>query len=435
MRPATLFSARLTKQAFRLGYLFMNSRERIARAWDGRKPDHVPLTTWCFGLAAPPSLRWKSGGRDVPRWYSMRMEHIHTLPFPWDMSDELRRALAWGSVGVDDIIDISVPWSMDPSVTWTDSRQEASASRQYPLLTREYRTPKGVLRHAVRRTGEKQGEGWVVQPDVVPLIEDFNIPRAERHAVSEPGDIEKLRFLYQAPDAEARRQFTERMAPVREFRDAKGIPVQAWTGFGMDAAVWFCGAEGAVLFALDHPKEFGALFDIITEADAGRTELAAAHPGVDMVVERGWYSSTNFWSPALFDSFVAPHVTRLASIAHRHGKKLGYVMTTGTQVLGPRLADAGVDVLYFVDPLDPVQKGLSLESIRDLLSGSLTLGGGISSITLGGRDRAEIERAVGTALEVLGPTKRFILHPVDAVFPDTPWESMECLIEAWKKYR
>ena len=110
-------------------------------------------------------------------------------------------------------------------------------------------------------------------------------------------------------------------------------------------------------------------------------------------------------------------------------------MTTGVEILGPRLAEAGVDVLYFVDPIDPVQKGLSLERIRDLLSGSMTLVGGISSITLSNRDYSVIDRDVKHALDVLGPTGRFILHPVDAVFPDTPWESIEKLIEAWKRSR
>jgi len=36
-------------------------------------------------------------------------------------------------------------------------------------------------------------------------------------------------------------------------------------------------------------------------------------------------------------------------------------------------------------------------------------------------------------MEVLAPTKRFILHPVDALFPDTPWEGIEMMIESWKK--
>jgi len=413
----------------------MTTRERMQAVWNGKAPDHVPLTTWCFGLPAPARLMWKTAGRDVPYWYSKRMEHLHTLPFPWELEDDFKRALAWQSLGVDDVLDVSVPWSIDTAVTLTDSRRPPSGPGQYPVLVREYRTPKGVLRHEVRKTGEDQAEGWVIQPEVVPLLEDFNIPRAERQLVSTPQDVAPLPFCYRPPDAAARGWFDSRMAEVKRFRDANGIPVQAWAGFGMDAAVWFCGTEGAIMLAMDHPKEFGELFDAITETDRARAGLAAAHPGVDMVVERGWYSSTNFWSPALFEQFVFPHIVALARETHRHGKKFAYVMTTGVEVLGPRLAEAGVDVLYFVDPLDPVQKGLSLSKIRDMLAGSMTLVGGISSLTLGSGDPAQIEREVRHALDTLGPTHRFILHPVDALFPDTPWRSVEAMIEAWKRSR
>jgi hypothetical protein len=413
----------------------MNTIERIRAAWDGRPSDHVPLTTWCFGLRAPQRLRWMTGAREVPFWYSKRMEHLHTLPFPWELEDDFRRALAWQSLGVDDVLDVSVPWSADASVTWKDSRRPAGAPGACPVLVREYATPMGALRHEVRQTGEEQAEGWVIQPDVVPLIEDFNIPRAERQLVSGPEDVERLAFCYRPPDAAARAWFAGRMAEVEKFRAANAVPVQAWSGFGMDAVVWFCGTEGAIMLALDHPREFGRLFDIVTEADLGRTEVAAAHPGVDLVVERGWYSSTNFWSPALFEQFVFPHVKALAQASHRHGKKFAYVMTTGVEVLGPRLAEAGVDVLYFVDPLDPVQKGLSLPRVRDLLSGSMTLVGGISAITLGTAEPSKIEADVRLALDTLGPTHRFILHPVDGLFPDTPWRSVEALIAAWERWR
>ncbi len=413
----------------------MNTIERVYAAWQGRTSDHVPLTTWCFGLPVPSRLRWRNPGGEVKYWYSKRMEHIHTLPFRWDLEDDFRRALAWQSLGVDDILDVSVPWSMDPRVEWKDSVRPAGGAERCPVQVREYLTPRGSLRHEVRRTDEQRAEGWVIQPDVVPLFEDYNVPRAVRHLVSSHQDIGPLPFCYRPPDAGARAWFADRMREVRKFRDANAIPVQAWACFGMDAVVWFCGPEGAIMLALDHPREFGEMFEAITETDVARAELAAAHPGVDLVVERGWYASTDFWSPALFDRFVVPHLRAVARAVHGRGKKLAYVMTTGVEVLGPRLAEAGVDVLYFVDPLDPVQKGLSLEKVRDLLAGSMTLVGGISSITLAARDSAGIARDVRRALDVLGPTNRFILHPVDAVFPDTPWESIEVLIEAWKRWR
>lgn len=410
----------------------MTTKERILAAWNGISSDHVPLTTWCFGLPVPPRLRWKNREEEITFWYSKRMEHIHTLPQTWDLEDDFKRVLAWQSLGIDDILEVSVPWSMNPEVTWKDATIQPTVNEPYPVLLREYTTPAGLLRHVVRHTQEKQGEGWVIQPDYAPLIEDFNIPRAVEHAVSSPADIPKLRYLFCPPDDQAKAWFTERMRQVRDFAESHSIPVQAWSAFGMDAAVWFSGTEKAILMAMDAPKAFGELMELIAETDLARTELAASTPGVDLVIERGWYSSTDFWSPKLFDRFVYPHLVTLAETAHKYGKKFGYVMTTGVERLGTRLADAGVDILYFVDP---VQDTISLEKARDLLAQRMTLVGGTNALSLASGDRQRIEHEIKHAIDVLGPTNRFILHPVDAVFPDTPWEGIEQMIDIWQTYR
>jgi uroporphyrinogen-III decarboxylase len=255
------------------------------------------------------------------------------------------------------------------------------------------------------------------------------------HAVSTPADVEPLQFIYAPPGPDEREWFHLRMEEVSRHASELQVPVQAWTGFGMDAVVWFTGTENAIMMSMDEPKAFHRLVDVITETDIARTELAASHKDVDIVVERGWYSSTDFWSPSLFDEFLYDHIAELAKTAHSFGKKFGYVMTTGVEVLGPRLADAGVDVLYFIDPIDPIAGGtLDLQNIRSLLSERMTLVGGVSSLSLG-KEKSELEIQVREAIETFGPTNRFILHPVDAVFPDTPWEGIENLIDLWKEYR
>jgi len=365
-------------------------------------------------------------------WYSLRMEHLHTLPQPWTLEDDFQRVRVWLELGIDEILDVSMPWGQNEEVTIRDSKAAAGELDEHPVLVREYHTPEGVLRHAVRQTGEDPGPGWVVQPECVPLIEDYNIPRAIEHAVSSPSDVGKLRYLYCGPDEEQKQWFAERMSKVKAFADDVGVAVQAWTAFGMDAVVWFMGTEGAIMLAMDDPKSFGELVEIIAEADYARTETAARTDGVDMVVERGWYSSTDFWSPTLFDTYVYPHAKSLAELAHRHGKKFGYVMTTGIEMLGPKLAEAGVDVLYFVDPL---QDRITVEKARDVLGDRLTIVGGTNALTLGSGDADRIRGEVESAVRTLGPTNRFILHPVDALFPDTPWEGVEQLIEAWKGCR
>ncbi len=410
----------------------MTSKQRILAVWNGLAPDHVPLTTWCFGLSAPPSQQWEKDGVAREYWYSLRMEHIHTLPQPWDLDDDFKRVLAWRSLGLDDILDVSVPWSTDAAVSWKDSTAPpATMDPRYPVAVRQYETPAGPLRHAVRLTGEDQGKGWVVQPDRVPLFEDYNVPRAAEHAVSKAADVLAIRYLYRPPDQEARSWFAARMEKIGAFAEREAVPVQAWSAFGMDALVWLAGFEGAIMLALDAPVAFGELLNIITETDLARTELAVSSPAVDMIVMRGWYSSTDLWSPALFDQFVYPHVQAVAELVHNHGKKLAYTMTTGVEALGPRLADAGVDVLYFVDP---AQDGITPERAKDLLADRLTLAGGINSVSLESDTPEMIREHVRHALDVLGPTNRFILHPVDAIFPNTPWSGVEAMMEAWASY-
>ena len=177
----------------------MNSRERLLATIRHEKPDHVPLYCWCFGFPAPPQLRWTREGREVPYWYTMRLEHIHTLPEQWTVEDDFERVRRWTSLGVDDVLEASPPWGMHREVCVRDWQESPTSTEQHWLLCREYQTPAGSLRHVVRRTDEKVGPGWVVQPQHVALFEDFNIPRGIRHAVVGSEDLPKLRYLRKIP--------------------------------------------------------------------------------------------------------------------------------------------------------------------------------------------------------------------------------------------
>ena len=412
----------------------MTSRERILCVLNGEAPDHIPFTTWCFGFQAPEHLRWRNYGDQVRYWYTKRLEFIHTLRHEWSLEDDFKRALAWKSLGADDILDVSVPWSMHAEVSWKDSVIPTGGDGgdgQYPVMVREYNTPGGKISHAVRQTG-KEPDGWPVQPLHVPVIEDYNIPRAKKHLISEISEIDKLKYLYCSPDESQKHWYYRRMELIRKFSAEHGFFVQAWTAFGMDAVVWFTGVEGAVSMSMTEPESFRKLVALIEATDYARTELAVMSPGIDMVCQRGWYSSTDFWSPELFRTYVLPGVVRLASLAHRHGKKFAYVMTTGVETLGPLLADAGVDLLYFVDP---VQDGIPLIRAAELFGNRMTMVGGINSVNLISDNPGKIRADVKAAIDILGPTNRFILHPVDAVFPDTPWRSLDAVIQAWKEFR
>ncbi|MBN1853021.1 MAG: hypothetical protein JW829_09870 [Pirellulales bacterium] len=408
----------------------MTSRERILAAIDFAPVDWIPLACWCFGLTPPADLTWMSDGKPVPYWYTGRLEHIHTLPHAWTVEDDFRRVAAWQSLGLDDVIDISVPWGVDPRVRWRDFQQE---DEQGTILVREYDTPSGSLRHAVRHAAEQIDPGWPIQPRHVPLMEDFNIPRGVRHACTGAEDIPKLRYLLTDPSSDLLASYKNRLDRVREFADREGIAVQAWSAFGMDAVVWLTGTESAILMSMTEPDVFEEILDLVHESDLLRTGLALDHGGVDVMAMRGWYSSTDFWSPKLFQKFLVPRIKQLADLAHDAGKKFAYVMTTGVEVMADLLIETGMDLLYYVDP---VQDKVDFELIKRKLHGHIALAGGVNSaLTLGTGTRNELESQVAHACQVLGRESGFILAPVDALFPNTPWESVLQLIENWKRHR
>ena len=170
--------------------------------------------------------------------FSMRLEHIHTLPQPWSIEDDFERALRWLSLGLDDILDVSPPWGMHPEVKIRDWQEAPTAAEPHWLLCREYQTPAGVLRHIVRRTDESIEPGWVVQPGKVMLIEDMNVPRGVKHAVAGPEDLPKLRYLLQDPTSSQLAAYRERMARIRRFADEHGL----WCRAGaLSAWIWSCG--------------------------------------------------------------------------------------------------------------------------------------------------------------------------------------------------
>jgi hypothetical protein len=345
--------------------------------------------------------------------------------------------LAWKELGVDDVLEVSVPWNVDPRIAIRDGQDPPTDGESYAVLWREYDTPAGTLRHAVRNTAEEIEPGWVVQPPNVPLIEDFNIPRAIKHAVAGPDDLPKLRYLLADPTAEQLAAYRARMKQVRAFADHEEVLVQGWSGFGMDLVAWLCGVEFAVMSAMTQPDFFQELIDIVADFDRRRTEILLDVGGVDVVAQRGWYSSTDFWSPRLFKRYLQPILAQLAGMAHAADKKFAYTMTMGASTMADSLIAASVDLLYYVDP---VQDKTDLAQVKQRFHGNpeqkqVALAGGVNSaVTLGGGNPEEIREAVQTALRLMGPDA-FILAPVDAIFPDTPWVSVKTMIDAWKEAR
>jgi uroporphyrinogen-III decarboxylase len=409
----------------------MTSRERILAAIDRQVPDHIPLMARCFGFAPPAAWTWQRAGEPVKHWFTGRLEHIHTIPEPWRLpEDDFRRVEAWLSLGVDDMIDVSVPWGIHPDVTVRDYHEVGTHGGGVTIACREYDTPDGLLTHKVRLTREKTEPGWVVQPEYPPLFEDYNIPRATEPLFTKERDLPKLKYLLAPPSREQLNEFRQRMTRIRQFADDKQVAVAAWSLFGMDGVVWLCGAENGVIMAMTEPDLFAEIVRIVDEFDRMRTELMLDVGGVDLIVQRGWYSSTDFWSPSLFEQHVLPCLKRNVDMVHAAGKRFAYVMTTGVKPLLHYLSETNVDVWYWADP---EMGDIDNATIRSILGGKVAVAGGIDAArTLHDGSPETIRRRVVDAIEILGPDG-LILEAMDSLFPDTPASSVETMIDIWKE--
>lgn len=401
----------------------LTSRERILGVIEGKKVDHIPLYSWVFGFNPPEYLRWKRNGREVEYWYTLRMEHIHTIPEQWDIYDDFNRVNAWLNLGCDDMLDVSIPWSIHKDVSIKDWQEK-------DIFCREYITPAGNLLQKIRKTDEYIPAGWVIQSDKPKLFEDLNLPRSVKSPVEKEEDIEKLKYVLSEPTKEQIENYKERISLIKKFSKDNGVLVQGWPIFGMDGVIWLCGIEKSIISAMTEPEFFQRLVDSIYEFDLIRTKMMIDIGGIDIIVQRGWYSSTDFWSPKLFYKYVLPNIKRMAELIHQANLKYAYTMTTGVINFLEDLENAGVDLLYFIDP---EQDKINLNEVKEKLRGNITVAGGInSSISLMKGNSEEIRHIVHNTINILR-NKKFILSPVDALFPDTPWENVKTMIDVWKE--
>lgn len=387
----------------------LSSRDRLLAAMSLEEPDHVPL---CF------------------KWWER--QYLANESDCW--RNEFERVLRVLKLGIDDTITLKVPISLDPEVKTKVSKIHPLGER-YPLLIKEYHTHKGVLKRVVRQTPD-----WP-HGDDIPLFTDFVIPKARsiKYLVETEDDLEPLSCLLAEPSEKDIKAFQEEADKIKRFADKHGVLVEAGMTsekgveggvVGADALHWLCGLENTIKATYTRPEFIQRILDIILEWDLRYIRLAVETGAVDMIVHRGWYENADFWPPKLYKRFILPYVKKLADYTHKYGVKFCYIMSMGIMPLLDFFKEANIDVLYGVDP---VQGGADLPRVKKEIGNRICIWGGVNSaITLKLWSKEEIRKAVTDAIKILAPGGGFILSAIDQIFPDTPWENIEVMIETWK---
>ena len=384
----------------------LSSRERMLAALACRQPDHIPCSFMLF-----------------------RALH-ERIPDP-------REALACElELGLDARVCLPpLPVRFDPRVRVKEWKQQPAESPE-PLLHKAYETPAGTLCAVVRQTPDWP---W---GDHVPLLDDYLAPRSTQFLINGVEDLAPLRYLLAPPTDDDIRQFQAEARDLKSLARRHDLLVSAGgvggpenpDMTGLDALMWLCDMQQAILWGLDQPELLVGLRDIIAAWNRRRMEIVL-DVGVDLIIKRAWYEGTEFWSPDLYRLLMVPVLTEESRLAHQAGAKFGYIITSGVMPLLDDMAEAGIDVLIGVDPVQG--KGTDMGELKRRLGDRMCLWGGVNGfLTVEQQGQEQIRGAVTEAVETLGPDG-FILSPVDNVRDpsDRVWQNVLTFIDAWKQCR
>ncbi len=342
-------------------------------------------------------------------------------------------------LGLDTKVELpELPFHFHPEIKVKEWKEKSKSGY---LLHKEYQTPSGKLTSIVRKT-----EDWPYG-NSVPLFNDYLIPRSKKYLIEKKEDLKPLRYLFREPSAEDISSFREKANKLKRFAANKGLLVSGgWGTAGnsqkgididggtanVDTVMWLCGMEKAVFLAMDEPELMEELLEIISIWNMKRMEIYL-EKGLDLLIKRAWYESTDLWSPSLYHKFIFPILKKEIELCHQAGAKFGYIMTSGIMPLLDDFLQLGIDVLIGVDPVQG--KGTDLKLLKESLGGRICLWGGVNGfLTIEKGKEKEVQDAVEKSISILGP-KCFILSPVDNVTDNSErtWNNVKTMIKTWER--
>ncbi len=390
----------------------MTSRERMLSAISGERPDYIPC---CFMLF---SNLYEQSSSEVD-FISKQME-----------------------MGLDPFAHVGfLDHSMHPDATESVRVETINGRKNFH---RRIDTPAGALTSIV-----EQRDGWPTE-DNFPLMKDWIIPRAKEALVKPEQDLEKARYLFgPARDKDIRylRETAEQVNAASREHDL--MQIGGWKMYysptdqrdygvvGCDAMSWLSGYVDIMELSLTNPDLVAEYARIIHEWTSRQIEIYLDVTHADLILRRGWYETTEFWTPDAYKRIVLPSLKDEVRLVHQAGKKFGYIITSAFAPLLDHILEADIDVLIGLDPEQG--KGTELTEIhqRFTKAGKALWGGVSGALTVELGTEKETVEAVERAIEILGGDGGFVLSPVDNVRENTEnaWKNTRAFIDAWRQNR
>lgn len=374
-------------------------KERLLSAIQCREVDYVPMVIDLWAGQPPhPKKMWKN---------------------------ERERLVVYRNWGWDTRVNIFA--AVNPSV---DVKVESNYidSNGKNILHQMWHTPGGKVEETLRVT-----EDWYetyIAKESVGFLSDFRTSRYVEYPFKSIADLELLEYLFPVENKQDFENIYMEYKEKRAIADEFQVPLFVYLPAGMDWLLWLFTAEEAIIKVVNEPEFTHRLLSHINKAMEKRLDILL-ELGIDGVVRRGWYESTDFWSPKIFREYAKPAVDAEIEKVHNAGIPYIYLMMTGIMPLLPELASMKFDCLFGAEPALGEQ---NIAEIRKKLQGKAIWGGISGPIHLASHDSKLVVTAVEQAFEIMGRTG-FVLGTGVGHREDWPWETMAACEMIWRKLR
>ena len=215
--------------------------------------------------------------------------------------------------------------------------------------------------------------------------------------------------------------------------------LDAWQGYGVmasGASIWqhptfLRGLEQLLVDLLDDAPVANYLLDKFTDFYVAYFDrMFTAAPGrIDVlrIADDIGMQHGLLISPALFEQYFAPRLTRLVEMAHSHSVKVMFHSCGAIVPFIDRIIGLGVDVL---DPIQVAADGMDPQIIKQRFGQRICLHGSIDTQFLLPRGTPDdVRRTVHSMIDVLGAGGGFILSPTHVLQADVPTENILALYD------
>jgi hypothetical protein len=378
----------------------MNGRERILAALRRQEVDYVP----CAPFLNP---------QDWPQRVGRRWQ------FPFGPSTPETLEYMVRVMGVDHIVGTGFGYHPDPAVSarvWLDGE----------VLHKRYDTPSGELHAAIRAT-----PSWPHGFDI-PFFTDYNPGHFVEPWVKTVRDVACLAHVVRPPSTRAELdELRFGYAECRRLAAEYGMPVMVSAGMGLTAGLQVFGPLELCEKSLSDPGLVEAFLDVEERLGLAHTEIAL-DLGADIIRRNGFYETTDFYSPAQLEGFLAARLAKQIRMVHEAGRVIGYTALSGVTPMLGHLAALDFDCLFTPDFH---LKGMDGPRIVRALEGRYSFWTGPSDTIHMPYDDAEAVRgAVRTTFRTVG-RRGLILGPCSSAKAVFPWSSVVAMVDEWKVLR